>query len=103
MDECTADEERLALIREASVARDEISAARFVHLMCGFKVTGLAGERPVMLPHSRELREHLIGALGECTPNASDDMTDEQAVALASYLRSVADLMDPEGRPGAAD
>ena len=74
--------------------RDAVAATEFVQLLVGYKVIGCSGGESVVVPCSRELRAHLVAALGELCPTAAVGITRDEALALADYLRSVADRLD---------
>lgn len=74
--------------------RDATAATEFVQLLVGYKVIGVSQGEQVIVPCSRELRAHLAAALGAMMPTAAVGIMRDEALALADYLRSVADHLD---------
>lgn len=76
--------------------KDKRAAQAFVEALIGWTDVGVDhnGDN-VSRPTSPALRAHLEAVLGEFTPNYGTDGTAGRQAALASYLRSVADAIDP--------
>lgn len=64
-----------------------------MHLMCGFRSLGVAGDEEVCTPHSPELRAHLQAVLGPL-PTWGQRGT-EPVQNYADYLRALADVLAP--------
>ncbi|QCO07335.1 hypothetical protein [Azospirillum argentinense] len=64
-----------------------------MHLMCGFRSLGVAGDEEVCTPHSPELRAHLQAVLGQL-PTWGQRGT-EPVQNYADYLRALADVLAP--------
>ncbi len=64
-----------------------------MHLMCGFRSLGVAGDEEVCTPNSPELRAHLQAVLGPL-PHWGQRGT-EPVQNYADYLRALADVLAP--------
>ncbi|MFC5358174.1 hypothetical protein [Azospirillum himalayense] len=64
-----------------------------MHLMCGFRSLGVAGDEEVCSPNSPELRAHLQAVLGPL-PHWGQRGT-EPVQNLADYLHALADVLAP--------
>ncbi|MGY0793193.1 hypothetical protein ACW7BJ_27820 [Azospirillum argentinense] len=64
-----------------------------MHLMCGFRSLGVAGDEEVCTPNSPELRAHLQAVLGPL-PTWGQRGT-EPVQNYADYLRALADVLAP--------
>lgn len=78
---------------------DQAAALAFVDLLVGFTPVGVANDEEINRPTSPEVRSHLAAALGGDLPTCSWQMMHTLYPTtpgpLASYLRSVADAIDP--------
>ena len=85
---------------------DLTGAAAFLNLLTGDRPIGSDSDGdPLTRPISLEIKAHLQAVLGErCpgdvyirryTPVGTASLSNDDAIAMATYLRSVADAIDP--------
>lgn len=83
---------------------DKAAAKHFIELMLGWTSLGSTGDESVERPTSPEIQAHLIAALGANIANVPayafgrdypPGPYHHASLSLASYLRSIADQLDP--------
>lgn len=82
--------------------RDLYAARAFVELLIGWTAVGSDSDgNEVSRPTSPQVRAHLEAMLGNRTPGTvyGRNVDHPDFVALAAYLRSVADAINPAGAP----
>lgn len=81
--------------------RDFAAACAFIDLLIGWEFVGAADDGPVERLVSPRVRAHLDAALGSLCPGyaGGKKLDHPEFNALAAYLRSVADAINPAGAP----
>ncbi len=79
-------------------ARDQAAALALIDAMIGWTGVGVdSNGDEISRPTSPEVRAHLAAVLGDACMSYGNDAKPGRREAMAAYLRSVADHLDPAG------